>query len=194
MAITNVTAGTQATAAHQNGLIAQCNASAATLAAFALKMYAATVADVSNTSSITTTVSWTNTGAVADGDEIEVRGLVLIKNDKGTSGTVTLTFGFGGVTGATSSVSWADNSTERVYMFRFRFVRYGSDMYVQNAEIGDGKNPHRTDANTVDNLVTLSAPTFTAGQTGLIRVTLSAADTTFYWKTKSARVQHYGAV
>lgn len=167
-----------------------------TASASSITAYTATVADVVSTASITTTISWTNTLAVADGDEIEVRCLVELKNNKGSSGSVTQTLGFGGVTQAWSggAATWADNATARVYVLTYRFVRYGADMYVA---LGAGTSGSTTgwnsfdDMNTASNTVKITAPTLTAGQTGLLRITLSASDANFYWKTKSARVRHY---
>lgn len=152
--------------------------------------YPATLSQVLNTAAITTFCAF-QVPAMADGDTVEVEIACLRKNNKGTDGTATLTVSYGGVTVATTAVTWVNNAAEYKQMFVFVLKRVGSDLWVYNASNTYSRDAAWPSGAVLTNEVAVvSAPTFTSPQAVLLRVTLSAADVLFYWKPQSAYVQH----
>lgn len=149
--------------------------------------YIATLSNVLNTASITTFCSFT-VPSMADGDVIEVILSALKKNNKGTSGTATITCAYGAATATIGSgITWSNSATEFNDIYRVTLMRVGSDLWVTQPTL----SPDSSALNDgVSNISIVSAPTFGSSQTVALKLTLSAADATFYWKPQGARIRH----
>lgn len=153
--------------------------------------YTPTLANVANTASQTTTVSASIPGNdMADGDYIDMMFTVLGKNNKGSGGTISLDMFWGsGNVNILSGQPWTDNANEFKGMFWLRVVRVGSDLWVSTANSSNGgiASFGGTQSGWTAPLV-ISGPTFSSTQTLALKVTLSAADATFYFKPQGARI------
>lgn len=175
--------------------------------------YAATVADVANTASETDSVSCTvGANEMADGDVLVVDVAYLLKNNKGTAGTVVWKAYFGSAvaTITTGALGLSNAATEWKYWLRFYIRRVGNDCWVRDSkglvDSGGGAaaivslDPETATygdpaglATTVGNVAVIAAPTFSSGQIVKITVTLSAAHASFYVKAQSARIVRQAA-
>lgn len=116
----------------------------------------------------------------------------LIKNNKGSAGTLTFDWFWGATTGASvTGANIADNATERRYRFQFVLIREGSDLWVPSTELnfyGVDQVPFSGDLSTASNMGLIAAPTFTSTQTVALKLTCSATHGSFYANAQSARV------
>ena len=166
-----------------------------------VKSYAVTVADVANTATQTTTLSFTvPANAMSDGDVLSIFCTFLLKNNKGTSGTVTVDMFWGSESVTVSPATTQSNSaTEQEVSLFYYATRVGSNLWIFKtiaffgAQIfpwGFSDDIVSRAAGSYNNKIT--APTFSSDQTVALKITLSAADAAFYWKTQTARVIKYG--
>ncbi len=156
-----------------------------------LTTYICTTAQVLNTVTKTAIVSATIGAAVANGDKFSLFVSALVKNNKGSAGTVTFELLFGGVASVLTLVpTFADNATERSSNFEIVWARGGANAYI----LESNNPPTRLDTalvTTASSGLPITAPTFTAGQTFELRATLSAADASFYIKPQGASLAHF---
>lgn len=162
--------------------------------------YAATVTNVVSTTAQTTAISFVvPANDMATGDVILIEVAVKLKNSKGSAGTVTqdLFWGASSITLA-SAISWANNATERTYLFKYGMQRVGADLWVWSAGGGWSASPFSMPfavdlTASAGNAAVIVAPTFTSDQTVALKITLSASDANFYYKPQSATVQKLAA-
>lgn len=156
-----------------------------------VRSYPVTLANVSNTTAETTILSFVvPANSMSDGDLIVISMSSLAKNNKGTAGTITpkVYVGAGAAIDGYQIPSLADSATEKTTHSIIRLQRMGSTVIAAETvavyfasissigAIGPGS----------------STPTnFTTDFTISIKLTLSAADPTFYIKPQSARVIHF---
>lgn len=164
--------------------------------------YTVTRADVANTAAQTTTLSFSvPANDMADGDVLEITTSVLIKNNKGTNGTVAWDWFWGATTvNLFAAVTWTNNATESKYMLAFRLQRVGADLWMfgEPGLTGDARDLYSRPGYDLSNgapghATVMSAPSFTTTQTVALKLTLSAADVNFYFKPQAARVHKFGA-
>jgi hypothetical protein len=168
-------------------------------------IYTATLANVLNTAAETTILSFIIPAAsMSDGDVITVWLASLSKNNKGTDGTVTAKVNVGAGSQVTlvlpNSGTFTNNATERsAFGIACILQRVGSTVWVggPGSTIGGSVSGSRTfgvfqdPANANPTPEGTSTPAnFTADQTVSLKITLSAADATFYMKPQSAQVTH----
>jgi hypothetical protein len=149
--------------------------------------YTATLTNVISTAVQTTFLSF-SVPSMANGDVIEVLYSALKKNNKGSAGTVTIDvfYGANSVTQIAGS-NWGNSATELKALGQIRMQRVGSDLWVQQATDVPSSV---VSSDGAANVVVISAPTFGSAQTVSLKITLSAADATFYLKPQSAVVHH----
>lgn len=166
-----------------------------------LVRYTPTLANILNTASLTSFLSFSMpANEMADGDVLDILFAVLIKNNKGSVGTMEVDFVYGGtsvrVTDNAGGFAWSNTATERKWMFRITALRVGSDLWVFGPQGGgggisldslNGVNPTTTYAGAVS-----STPTFSSLATVELKGTLSAADANFYWKPQQAKIIRIG--
>lgn len=153
-----------------------------------VKIYAPTIADVSNTNVETTTLSFSVPAAeMADGDAIDIYLLVEVKNATGAT-TPTLKFKWGATSITLTTVAWSANGPV-VHMLRMTVQRLGADLYITspNSTSTQGFN-WTSDMTNVAGAQKMVAPTFSSTQTVVLTVTFSAADANRWWKTQAARI------
>lgn len=159
--------------------------------------YTATVANVSNTGTETVALSFSvPANDMATGDHILVRAIVLLRQNSGVNRTMRFDWNWGGTDANAGQVlSLVNNVTERTWVMQFFLARDGTRLLVGPFDgLGSDSLPefHRVDGAaslTANNNVGVSTdPTFTVTTTVELRVTLSAADATFYFNPQSARV------
>lgn len=162
--------------------------------------YVTTVADVANTAAADqTTISFTvPANAMADGDVIEIVAAVLSKNNKGSDGVVTHKIFWGSGSVQIGSDSWTNNASERKVLTRFSMMRVGADLWCRKSAVGsvsydDYDYSLSNHTSFGDNVGVISAPTFSSDQTVALKLTLSAADVNFYWKSQKARAYRVAA-
>lgn len=180
-----------------SGQVLQSNGSSGVLwsnAPASLKAYTVTPSTVANTNAADQTIlSFTVPGNdMADGDVIEIVAPFLAKNNKGTNGTVVIKMFWGASSITIGGDSWTNSATEQKVMGRFSMTRVGADLWVRSynvAVITSDDYDYTLGNVTADgsNLVVVAAPTFSSDQTIAVKITFSAADALFYWKTQSAR-------
>lgn len=163
-------------------------------------VYVATLADVSNTASETTILSFTiPANAMADGDTIEIQQVNLEKNNKGTAGTaaVKINAGAGGQVTLAAATTYSDSATEYRTSRRIWLQRVGTSIEVlsQNAPTAQAgaaeKAPEWWAAPEKTVNLGVSTPTnFTSVFVVSLKVTLSAAHASFYVKPQAAKVVH----
>jgi len=157
-------------------------------------IYAATLADVANTVSETTILSFTiPANSMADGDVIEIRQVNLEKNNKTSAGTaaVKINCGAGAQVTLAAAAAYADSATEYRTARPVWIQRVGATIDVI---MGDSGRQYETWNTTpaASKTVGSSTPTnFTSDFVVSIKVTLSAAHATFYIKPQVAKVVHY---
>ena len=171
------------------------NASTASLATTPLlrpsQTYTATLAQVLNTVSETLILSFDiPANNMADGDLIEIVMSNLEKNNKGTDGTITakVNVGAGAQVTITSTASFQNGATEYTNERMIRLQRMGAAVVVLADGLG-GFTSNLVSA-PVNSYGSSTPANFTALQTVSLKVTLSAADATFYIKPQSASVFH----
>lgn len=160
-------------------------------------IYPPTLTSIINTAALTTFLSWSvPANAMLDGDTIEVIFAVLLKNNKGTAGTMEISLDWGGtaitVTDGAGGFAWSNNAAERKWMFRITMQRVVNDLWVYGPQSTaaipmdqpNGTNPTVTPGGAVS-----MTPTFSSLATVALKGTLSAADATFYWKPQTAKVR-----
>ncbi len=158
--------------------------------------YTATLADVANTTTETTMIQFTvPANKMADGDMIQIWFHALLKNNKGSAGTVTLSVDWG----ATSSANFAtanqnDNATEREVIKSVVMIRSGTDLIFTDQSAAD-KGPYLLFGygswTYADFTVKATSVDFTVNSTVAIRAKLSAAHATFYLKPQTASCIKY---
>ena len=125
---------------------------------------------------------------------------VLVKNNKGTDGTITYDVAWGsasatllGGDGVLTRVTWTNSATEFKVQVGFRVSRVGSDAWATGGiELVNGLISNFPGGSGIK-AAAISAPTFTSNQTVALKITLSAADATFYFKPQAARVLRIAA-
>jgi hypothetical protein len=164
--------------------------------------YAATLANVSNTGTETTILSFdVPANDWADGDVIYVWIATLNKNNKGSTGTVTAKVNAGAGAQVTLSGAgfaanaWQNSATEfKTFGYAFAVQRVGSDVWVIGpglmiTPLSGGLTFGPWSNATAQAADGTSTPTnFTSTVTVSLKVTLSAADSTFYMKPQAARI------
>lgn len=167
----------------------------------AMVPYFATLAPVQNTVAETAIIAFDiSANEWADGDVIFIWMSTLNKNNKGSTGTVTakVNAGAGGqvtLSGAAFAAgAWQNSATEfQAAGFACVLQRVGADIWVVGPGLmlvplsgGLAFGPWVNGAPAIDGL---STPTnFTSTFTVSVKVTLSAADATFYLKPQSVRI------
>lgn len=180
------------TAAGSSGQVLQSNGAAAPTWGSPLKTatYAATLAQVLNTTSETTILTFDVPGnAWSDGDIVDIMVAVLAKNNKGSDGAAVVKLNAGaGAQVSLGSATFTDLATEYKSLRRVRLQRVGADVWVYG-------NPDSTTFIRGQEAVAasgVSTPTnFTSTFTVTVKVTLDAANASFYIKPQSAVVIHY---
>jgi hypothetical protein len=173
-----------------------------------LASYTATKADVNNTVTETDVCHFTVPGgAWSDGDVVKCEIACLAKNNKGTTGLVTFKVNVGAGAqvqlrqgaGASGTVSNFNNdATEYRVIFRFFCRRVGSDVWIADRDydfitdtVGNVhaiNNPFLRDMA----ICGVSTPTnFTGDNVITLKITLDAANSTYYVKPQAAQVLHF---
>ncbi len=173
--------------------------------------YTPTLANVQNTAVKTAAVSVTiPANDLSNGSVISMMIAALVKNNKGSPGTVLFGLAYAGVADASPTngpVSYTDIATEYPVLWRFVMQRAGADLWVNVNTYVTG-NPDALvavpdAAFTLDpsvvgagafaggNARKITAPDFTTDQTLALNITLSAADANFYIKPQSAHVRRH---
>ncbi len=158
--------------------------------------YTATLADVANTATETTMISFTvPANKMADGDMIQIWFHGLLKNNKGTAGTVTLSVDWGATSSANfTAVNQNDNAAEREFIKSVVMIRSGTDLIFTDQSAAD-KGPYVLFGygswTYADFTVKATSVDFTVNSTVAVRVALSAAHATFYIKPQTASVIKY---
>ena len=172
-----------------NDWIDGINSATATLASgLKVATYTATLAQVLNTTTETDVLHFTIPAAsMADGDLIEARFTALAKNNKGSLGTATFKVNVGAGSQVTTATTQASNSgTEYQLLLGFTLQRMGSTVLVVDLEGTQLSNPWSASAAAGSS----SPANFTSDQVVTLKVTLDAADASFYLKPQSAVVTH----
>lgn len=160
--------------------------------------YAATLANVLNTAAETTVLTFDVPASDwADGDMITVDLVSLEKNNKGSGGTalVKINAGAGAQVTIVAAATFNNSATEYRNRRLIRLFRQGADVYVHAGDDAGRADWSLAQDNTIVNLKGPSTPTnFTSTFTVSLKVTLSAADATFYIKPQSARIWRQKAV
>ena len=149
--------------------------------------YTATLADVANTTSETTVLSFVVPGnAMADGDVIQVWWSWLGKNNAFSPLTVTVKTNVGaGAQVTVASGSWSSSATEvKKATLLCYIMRVGSTTWI-------AANPTYDILTKVTNIGESTPTNFTGDNTVSVKVTLDGADATAYLKPQSAMVIHY---
>lgn len=161
-----------------------------------VRIYTATLADITNTVTQTTFLSFTvGANEMADGDVLEIMFTVLLKNNRGGVSSMEVDAFWGATnvrsTDGAAGFAWSNNATERKWMLRYTMVRVGSDLWIFGPQTGtaisldqiNGLNP-----TTYSGAVTMT-PTFTSSATVALKGTFSNADASTYWKLQSAKIR-----
>jgi hypothetical protein len=104
--------------------------------------------------------------------------------------------GFYGASTATLSnaLAQSDDATEFKYLAEYVLMRVGSDLWVfARTTTTPAAMVAGVFADGTSNAVVITAPTFGSAQTVALKMTLSAADATFYTKPQSAQALHFKA-
>lgn len=160
--------------------------------------YAATLSDVVNTTTETTVLSFTvPANDWADGDDIEVTVFSLEKNNKGSSGTVTAKVNVGSgaqVTIDEGLFTMVDGASEKQYERGFWLRRVGSTVYMGSVVGSAGFSSARYGfcVSGTNGAYGSSTPSsFTSDVVVSLKLTLSAAHVTFYYKPQKARIRKF---
>jgi hypothetical protein len=161
----------------------------AAAAAGATATYATTLADVSNSTTETTVLSFViPAAAMSTGDIIDVTCAALYKNNKGSSGTITFNINVGAgaqVNVNAGVVNATDDSTEYQTTVMVRLMRVGSVVWVLARGGGYSFSGNPFGSNNA--VFGTSTPTnFTSTNTVSLKVTLNAANALFYYKASTA--------
>lgn len=172
--------------------------------------YTPTLANVLNTVTKTAVVSCTVPASdLTDGSVVTIQVASLVKNNKGTSGTVLFGISYAGVADvspAESAVTWLNDASEYQAIWRFTLQRVGADLWLNVLSFNSAgtaaslallpdsfftETPAAGSAGSFGNgnARKIVAPSFTANQTLALNITLSAADATFYVKPQSALIK-----
>lgn len=168
------------------------------------KIYPPTLADVVNTASETTALSFSVTGGdMKDGDIIEVWLSFKFKNTSVGGPTITAKWNWGASAQLTfvANTSTATNAAERLWTAKMYMQRVGADLWFYDTITGTngGALPDAVlavnsfDLSSNSNVGVIGAPTFSSTQTVQFKITLSAADLNFYIKPQAARIRLIGA-
>ncbi len=171
--------------------------------AMALQSYASTLLNVQASAAKTAIVTASiPAGDLTDGSVVIVTIAVLVKNNKGSAGTITLGVSFAGseVSPVDGAISYSNVATEYKLIWRFTLMRAGADLWVVTIPLATPADTLPEAIITADPLTLASggvtpnvraivAPDFSTVQNLLVNVTLSAADAAFYVKPQSASVR-----
>ena len=167
-------------------------------AAAPITAYAVTLANVANTTSETSSMSFTvPADAMADGDVIWLRGTALVKNNSGSASTLLAKVHWGSVSAnVNTGGTLADDGTEAKWMVGVMLMRAGNDIWVIDIvptffnNVGTINMPNMSGhtALAVENVVVLSSCTFDSGQTVALKITQGVASAACYFNAQGARV------
>lgn len=157
-----------------------------------IAVYAATLADVVNTVAETTALSFViPANSMSDGDLITVSMWNLYKNNKGTSGGVLYKSNVGSGSQVTlRTATFGDSAIEQGGWAGFSFMRVGNDLRCLNGGYTHSAG-FATDASGTASPGITTPANFTSDQTAYLKVTLDAANASFYFKPQRAKVIHY---
>jgi hypothetical protein len=156
-----------------------------------VQCYTPTLANCANTASETTVLSFViPANQMADQDVIQVIMTGLFKNNKGTSGATVGKVNVGaGAQVTLHNGTWANSASEYPGAAIWYLIRVGADVKVVWHLLAD---INTTPAGMSGSIAGISTPAnFTSDQTVSFKVTLAAADATYYWKITSAKVVHF---
>lgn len=174
--------------------------------AMALQSYAPTLLNALNSAAKTAILTASiPANDLSDGTVLLITISALVKNNKGSPGTVTFGVSYAGseVSPVDGAISYANVATEYKLLWRFMLMRVGADVWVftHSATAGGGSPSSLPDLITgfdpgtlaaggvTPNVRAILAPDFTTAQNLLVNITLSAADANFYVKPQSANVR-----
>ena len=166
--------------------------------ASAMRAYAATVADVSNSTTKTAIISFTvGANEMANGDILFIEIPALWKQNTGVARVATWEFAWGAtVVNPDVAETWSNSATERLHTLIVKCQRVGSDLWIRKVVFplsNAATNLPEFGLWSADFPVTVTSqasitPTFTSSQVVEVRMTFNAADTTFYIKPQSYNV------
>lgn len=150
-------------------------------------IYIPTLSNVLNTAIETTVADWSIPASdIADGDALEILFYFLAKNNKGTSGTMTAKINIGASAQATlvGAATWSNNAAEFRASHPLYLVRIGADLWVNDRS--DVTALWNSDVPGTVGTQLITPANWTSTQSLQLKVTLSAADASFYLKPQSA--------
>jgi hypothetical protein len=162
-----------------------------------ITIYKPTLNNVVNTTTETTAVSFSVAGGtVGDGDIIEMEVGVLVKNSTGGIANVgqKLYWGSTSLNLVTTQNGWVNNANEFRWLYRYRFMRLGNDLWARTGDQGISRSEYdypfvSQDRNTA---AVMTAPTFSSTQTVSLKITLDSASMNYYYKPQGARIWKIG--
>jgi len=169
------------------------------IAAAPITAYGVTVADVANTTTETSSLSFA-VDDMADGDFIELRGSALVKNNSGSTSSFLTKLHWGSVSAnVNGGGTLADNGTEAKWMFGVIMQRVGSDIWVIDivptfySNVGTINMPSLSGHTTVsaENVIVLSSCTFDSSQTVALKITHGVAHATTYFNASDGRAHRF---
>lgn len=164
------------------------------LVAGTVRYFTTTIANVENTAALTTFCNFTiPASSLEDGNVIHVVMSVKTKNNKGTSGTANMYCVYDTDSIQISDESIPNSATEGKSIRRLYIQRVGSDLWIStddnSFENQNWQNDYLTSANGGG---IITNPGFASDKVLYLKLQLSAADATFYFKPQIALAYKIG--